>query len=131
MIIEAGETGGVHEVLVIAAALSIQDPRERPIEHRAAADELHARFADPASDFTAFLNLWDHLTDLRRQLSSNQFRRRCKAEYIHHLRVREWQDVYSQLLNVARGMGMRVNRQRSDPDSVHQALLAGLLSHIG
>ena len=131
MVLAAADHDCVHDVLVITAAMSIQDPRERPVDHRQHADELHRRFVDPSSDFIAYLNLWDHLRDERKRLSSNQFRRRCKAEYLHYLRVREWQDVYSQLLHVAREMHLRVHRERADPDSVHRALLTGLLSQIG
>jgi ATP-dependent helicase HrpA len=131
MILEAGELGCAREVLVIAAGLSIQDPRERPLERRAEADQLHARFRDPGSDFAAYLNLWDHLQDLQATLGSNQFRRRCKAELLNHLRVREWQDVHGQLRLVARQLGIRANREPADGDLVHRALLAGLLSHVG
>ncbi|HEY2332448.1 MAG TPA: ATP-dependent RNA helicase HrpA [Acidimicrobiales bacterium] len=131
MILEAGELDCAREVLVLAAALSIQDPRERPLDRRAEADQLHARFRDPSSDFAAFLNLWDHLQDLQSTLGSNQFRRRCKAELLNHLRVREWQDVHGQLRLVARQLGIRANRQPADRDLVHRALLAGLLSHVG
>ncbi|MGD9798367.1 MAG: ATP-dependent RNA helicase HrpA, partial [Acidimicrobiia bacterium] len=131
MVLEAGELGCAREVLVVAAALSIQDPRERPLERRQEADQLHARFKDPASDFTAYLNLWDHLQDLQQSLGTSQFRRRCKAELLNHLRVREWQDVHGQLRLVARQLGIRANRQPADRDLVHRALLAGLLSHVG
>jgi ATP-dependent helicase HrpA len=132
MVLEAEQHGCVHEVMVIAAALSIQDPRERPAEKRQAADELHARFRDDSSDFIGILNLWDHLNDQRKHLSSNQFRRRCKAEYLNWLRVREWQDVYSQLLHATRERRIHVNRgERAPADAIHRSLLAGLLSHIG
>ncbi len=131
MVLEADRLGCVREVLVVTAALSIQDPRERPAGDRVAAEAHHARFADPDSDFVALLNLWEYLQDRQRELSSNQFRRLCHAEHLHHLRVREWQDIYRQLREVARGMGLRINRQAADRDALHQALLAGLLSHVG
>jgi ATP-dependent helicase HrpA len=131
MVLEAERHGCVHDVMVIAAALSIQDPRERPSEKRQAADELHARFRDDASDFVGILNLWDHLRGEQKRLSSNQFRKRCKAEYLNWLRVREWQDVYSQLLHATREQRVHVNRDRAAPDAIHRALLAGLLSHVG
>ena len=115
MVVEADRLGCAEEVIVIAAALSIQDPRERPSDQTAQADQLHARFADPDSDFVAFLNLWRYLKELQRQLSSNQFRKRCLAEHLHHLRVREWQDLVAQLREAAKGVGVRFNRTPAEP----------------
>jgi ATP-dependent helicase HrpA len=134
MVIEADRNGCTSEVMVVAAALSIQDPRERPAERQQAADEKHGRFADKDSDFLSYLNLWRYLRKQQRELSSNQFRRMCKAEFLNYLRVREWQDIYSQLKQVARTLGLSlVEDDEAAPDSqrVHTALLAGLLSHIG
>jgi ATP-dependent helicase HrpA len=132
MILEAAERDCLHEVMIIAAALSIQDPRERPTgPEQAAAAGHHARFEVDGSDLLAFVALWDHLAELRRDRSSNQFRKQCKAEYLHVLRIREWQDLYSQLRQVCSRMGMRPNRRPADPDDVHRALLAGLLSQVG
>jgi ATP-dependent helicase HrpA len=111
MILAAGDNGCVREVLIITAALAIQDPRERPADARDAADAMHRRFAEPGSDFLAFLTLWDYLREQQRQLSSSAFRRLCKREYLHYLRVREWQDVYSQLQQAARDLGIVVGRQ--------------------
>ncbi|MHB1819565.1 MAG: ATP-dependent RNA helicase HrpA [Streptosporangiaceae bacterium] len=118
MIIEAERNGCVHEVLVIAAALAIQDPRERPADAREAADAQHARFAEPGSDFLALLNLWEYLRARQRELSGSGFRRMCRREYLHYLRVREWQDVYGQLRQAARELGMTVGagRRASDRD---------------
>ena len=116
MVLEADRHGCVREVLVIAAALSIQDPRERPADQQEAADERHARFADPDSDFLTFLNLWRYLHEQQRELSSNQFRRLCRAEFLNYLRVREWQDLHSQLRAVARDLGIRLNRAEAEPD---------------
>ena len=93
MILEADRNGCVREVLIIAAALSIQDPRERPADAQQAADEKHRRFADPDSDFVAYLNLWDYLAEQQRELSSSAFRRLCRADFLNYLRVREWQDL--------------------------------------
>jgi len=106
MILEAGRNGCVREVLIIAAALSIQDPRERPAESREAADALHARFAEPGSDFLAYLTLWDYLRDQQRELSASAFRRMCRREFLHYLRVREWQDLCGQLTQAARELGI-------------------------
>ncbi|MCU1345309.1 MAG: ATP-dependent helicase HrpA, partial [Acidimicrobiia bacterium] len=131
MVLEAERSNCLREVLIIAAALSIEDPRERPSEHAPAADQFHARFADPSSDFLAYLNLWRYAREQQRELSSNQFRRRCRAEYLNHLRLREWQDVHSQLRHVVGELGMRLGEENTNPDDIHRALLSGLLSHIG
>ena len=113
MIIEAGRNGCAREVLIIAAALSIQDPRERPADSREAADARHARFAEPGSDFLSLLNLWDYLRDQQRELSGSAFRRMCRREYLHYLRVREWQDLYGQLRQAARELGIAVGPDRT------------------
>ena len=143
MILEAGRNGCAREVLIITAALSIIDPRERPADAREAADEMHARFAEPGSDFLAFLNLWDYLRERQSQLSASAFRRLCRREYLHYLRVREWQDVYGQLRQAAADLGIHTGRERRGAgespgqlpaglaDRVHMSVLAGLLSHIG
>jgi ATP-dependent helicase HrpA len=131
MVLEADRLSCADEVLVIAAALSIQDPRERPVEQRAQADQLHARFKDDSSDFLAYLNLWRHLHAQRRELSGNQFRKRLKSEYLHYLRIREWQDLAGQLRSAAREVGVTINREAAEPQQIHTALLSGLLSHIG
>ena len=110
MILEAGRNGCAREVLIITAALSIQDPRERPAEAREAADAMHARFAEPGSDFLAFLSLWDYLGDQQRELSGSAFRRMCRREYLHYLRVREWQDLHGQLRQAARELGIVADR---------------------
>jgi ATP-dependent helicase HrpA len=131
MVLEAEKNGCVREVLVIASALSIQDPRERPAEHQQAADEKHRRFADPTSDFLAYLNLWNYLRERQKELSGSAFRRMCKNEFLHFLRVREWQDLHGQLKQVAKGLGITLNTADAPPDRIHVSLLAGLLSHIG
>jgi ATP-dependent helicase HrpA len=131
MLLEAGRLGCAREVLVIVAALSIQDPRERPADKQEAADERHRRFADKGSDFLTWLNLWRWLHERQAELSSNQFRKLCRAEFLNYLRVREWQDLHGQLRAVARDLGIKLNRDEPHPDAVHTALLAGLLSHIG
>ncbi len=133
MILDAGERGCLHEVMVVAAALSIQDPRERPSSgpEQAEAAALHARFDVPGSDLLAYVEVWDHIAELRRNRSGNQFRKQCRAEFLHVLRIREWQDLYAQLRSVCSRLGLRPNRQAADPDDVHRALLTGLLSHVG
>lgn len=104
MVVEAGRRGVAREVLVVAAALSIQDPRERPAESRETADALHRRFADPSSDLLTYLNLWTYLREQQRELSGSAFRRLCKSEHLHFLRVREWQDVVTQLRQMAKDL---------------------------
>ncbi|MDN3477297.1 ATP-dependent RNA helicase HrpA [Curtobacterium sp. APC 4022] len=132
MVLEASRQGVGREVIAIVSALSIQDPRERPLEKRAQADQLHSRFADPTSDFLTLLGLWNYLEEKQDELSSSAFRRMCKTEFLNHLRIREWQDLYRQLSRAAKQVGIHVGTERKDdPDSVHRALLAGLLSQIG
>ncbi|MFI7488900.1 ATP-dependent RNA helicase HrpA [Micromonospora echinaurantiaca] len=155
MVVEGERNGCATEVVVIAAALSIQDPRERPADKQAQADQAHARFTDRESDFVTLLNLWRHLREQQRALSSSAFRRMCKAEFLNYLRVREWQDIVSQLRQVlrtpegdGRGRGRRGAPEAAadggrrsaagadlpeeiDTPKVHQSLLAGLLSHVG
>ncbi|MHA7134386.1 ATP-dependent RNA helicase HrpA [Oerskovia turbata] len=163
MIWEGSRRGVAREVAIIAAVMSIQDPRERPAEQRAQADQLHARFADPRSDFLTYLNLWEYVREQQHELSSSAFRRLCKAEFINFLRVREWQDVVAQLREMSKPLGIDMSytpRRRGDAgdakgapssgttiaeatdqpverrltwddDTIHQSLLAGLLSQIG
>ncbi|KFG72223.1 ATP-dependent RNA helicase HrpA [Streptomyces mutabilis] len=131
MVLEADKNGCVREVMVIAAALSIQDPRERPAEKQAQADQQHARFKDETSDFLAFLNLWRYVREQQKERGSSSFRRMCKQEYLNFLRIREWQDIYTQLRTVAKQMGIHLNDQDAPEDRVHVSLLAGLLSHVG
>ncbi|MFF5076959.1 ATP-dependent RNA helicase HrpA [Actinoplanes sp. NPDC000266] len=134
MVMEADKQECVAEVMVIAAALSIQDPRERPADKQQQADEKHARFTDKESDFFSYLNLWRYLREKQQELSGNQFRRLCRTEFLNYLRVREWQDIYAQLRQVARTLGLTLSEDREDVaegQHVHTALLSGLLSHIG
>jgi ATP-dependent helicase HrpA len=132
MIVEADKHGCVREVMVIAAALSIQDPRERPTDAEAQAQQAHARFRDPNSDFLGYLNLWNYLKKQQKELSGNQFRRMCRSEYLNYLRVREWQDIFAQLRQVASQIGVTLNSgEPADPQTVHVSLMSGLLSHIG
>jgi ATP-dependent helicase HrpA len=131
MILEADRNGCVREVLIIASALSIQDPRERPADARQAADARHRRFADPESDFVAYLNLWDYLAERQRELSSSAFRRMCRADFLNYLRVREWQDLQGQLQRLAGDLGVAVSSSSAERTGLHVSLLAGLLSQIG
>jgi ATP-dependent helicase HrpA len=106
MIVEAGRLGVVREMTILAAALSIQDVRERPLEYRDEADRAHARFADPTSDFLTYLNLWDYLREARREQSSSAFRRTVRAEFLNYLRIREWQDLVTQLRRIVKPLGL-------------------------
>jgi ATP-dependent helicase HrpA len=131
MIIESGNQGCAREILIIAAALSIQDPRERPTDNQQAADTAHRRFAQPESDFLAFVALWDYLGERQRELSGSAFRRLCRAEFLNYLRVREWQDLHGQLASLTRDLGINTKTSSSERVRVHSALLAGLLSQVG
>ena len=134
MILQADTEGCLGEVLVLAAALSIPDPRERPADAEEAARAKHARFADETSDFMSFLNLWEYLRGQRKALSGSAFRRMCRQEYLHYLRVREWQDLVGQLRGIAAGIGLRPGKESAgsaDPNRIHAAVAAGLLSHVG
>jgi ATP-dependent helicase HrpA len=121
MILESGRNGCAREVMIIASALSIQDPRERPADARDAADAMHKRFAEPGSDFLALVTMWDYLRDQQRNLSASAFRRMCRREYLHFLRVREWQDVYAQLQQAARDLGIVIGRDRRGHREPEQA----------
>jgi ATP-dependent helicase HrpA len=131
MLIESKVHSTTREVMAIVAALSIQDPRERPLEKRTQADQQHARFTDPTSDFLSYLNLWNYLEDKQKELSGNAFRRLCKSEYLNFLRVREWQDVYRQLSRLSKQLGLHIGEPHVNPDGIHRSLLAGMLSQLG
>lgn len=136
MIIEGGRRGCAKEMMVLAAALTIQDPRERPADVRAEADAMHARFVDDTSDFSSFLLLWDYINEQQAALSSSQLRKMCRREYINYLRIREWQDLFAQLremgrtANIHASGGRDINASAHEID-IHKSLLSGLLSHVG
>ncbi|GIC04055.1 ATP-dependent helicase HrpA [Vibrio cholerae] len=131
MVLEASKFGCLKEVMIIASALSIQDPRERPSDKQQASDEKHRRFNHEDSDFLTLVNLWHYIGQQQKALTSNQFRRQCKLDYLNYLRVREWQDVYTQLHLSTREMGFKLNDEPGSYHAVHSAILVGLLSHIG
>ncbi|WP_163931577.1 ATP-dependent RNA helicase HrpA [Paraferrimonas sp. SM1919] len=130
MVLQSQAHGVVKEVMIIAAGLSIQDPRERPADKQAQADQAHARFKDKSSDFLSFVNLWNYIEELR-EVSSNHVRKTCKSEYLAFLRIREWQDLYNQLKGAAEEVGIEVTSNSEDADSIHKSIAAGMLSHIG
>ncbi len=131
MVLEASKLGCLKEVMIIASALSIQDPRERPSDKQQSADDKHRRFNHEDSDFLPLVNLWHYIGQQQKALTSNQFRRQCKLDYLNYLRVREWQDVYTQLHQSTREMGFKLNDEPGSYHAVHSAILVGLLSHIG
>ncbi|HFG1860756.1 TPA: ATP-dependent RNA helicase HrpA [Vibrio cholerae] len=131
MVLEASKLGCLKEVMIIASALSIQDPRERPSDKQQSADDKHRRFNHEDSDFLTLVNLWHYIGQQQKALTSNQFRRQCKLDYLNYLRVREWQDVYTQLHQSTREMGFKLNDEPGSYHAVHSAILVGLLSHIG
>ena len=154
MVISAIDLGCLEQVLIIVSALSIQDPRERPHEKQQAADEKHNRFKDKNSDFVSLLNLWLYVSEQQKTLTQNQFRKLCQKEYLSYVRLREWQDIFSQLkltlkeqkINLTRvdyqfsidapkveqeKQNTKTQALPSSLISVHQALLSGLLSHLG
>ncbi|MER2492944.1 ATP-dependent RNA helicase HrpA [Catenovulum sediminis] len=131
MVATANELNCLRDVIIIVAGLSIQDPRERPNDKQQAADESHKRFEDKSSDFLSYLHLWDYLEEQQKNESQNQFRKRCKKEFLNYLRVREWQDIVYQLTESTKELGWKTTDQQADYQQIHQALLSGLLSHIG
>ena len=150
MVLHAATTNCLHELIVIVAALSIQDPRERPADHQQKSDESHKRFKDKDSDFVAYLNLWDYLIKQQQNLSRSQFRKSCKTEFLNYMRIREWQDLVYQIEQSVSELGYKVKAKivednaqdhdaelediptiKRDYQGIHQALLSGLLSHIG
>jgi ATP-dependent helicase HrpA len=131
MLLAAGDSGCLRELLIIASVLSIQDPRERPMDKQQAADEIHATFADAESDFVGMLNLWTFLLRERRQLSRRQFQKLCQRHFLSWNRVQEWLDVHTQLKEQMLAMGYRENQQQPDAAVLHSALLTGLPDQIG
>ena len=132
MLIEANTNGCLDDVMVIVAAMTIQDVRERPLDFQAQADQAHARFKDKTSDFLSMLKLWDYIKQTRNEQSGNKFRQRMKQEFLHYMRIREWFDLVRQLKDVAKQLGWTYQEgteRRSD--DIHMSLLSGLLSNIG
>ena len=131
MVVEAARLNCVSEVLIIAAGLSIQDPRERPQDKRQAADEMHSDYRSKESDFVGFLLLWQDFKQQQKDLSANQLRTWCKKHFINYLRMREWQDIVSQLKKSVAELGFGISHTEADYQAIHQALASGLLSHLG
>ncbi len=133
MVLAAHKLGSLEQVLVIASALTVQDPRERPTDKQQQSDQQHARFRHPKSDFMAWLNLWRYYEEQRQSLSQNQLRKLCQREFLSFMRMREWREVHAQLSIACRQQKMRPRPQLPDEERyepVHRALLSGLLSNI-
>ena len=131
MLVESGKTGSLRELLIIVAALAVQDPRERPTEKRQAADEKHKQWEHEHSDFLTLVNLWDGYEAQRQDLSASQLRKWCQKNYLSWLRLREWRDIHHQLRLAIRDLDLEMNREPADYASVHKAILPGLLGNIG
>ncbi|MDO5454556.1 MAG: ATP-dependent RNA helicase HrpA [Corynebacterium sp.] len=134
MLVAGNRLGVLDDVTALVAAMTIQDVRERPLEKQAQADQAHARFKDPTSDFLSTLKLWDYINDSRDDLSGNAFRKRMKGEYLHYMRIREWYDLVRQLRGVSRQLGWSSKDKvvgKRDVTGIHKSLLTGLLSNIG
>ena len=131
MVVAAREEDCLEEVLVIASALSVQDPRDRPHDKRDAADEAHAKFADPTSDFLTLLNIWNFYREQSEKLSRSRLGKACIQSYLSLVRLREWQDVHRQLRDLVRELGYKPNAAKATPEKVHRALLTGLLGNVG
>ncbi|WP_320152640.1 ATP-dependent RNA helicase HrpA [uncultured Tolumonas sp.] len=131
MVLAAPQFGCLEEILIITSALSIQDPRERPMDKQQASDEKHRRFEDKDSDFQAFLNLWNYVQEQQQALSQNQFRKQCQKEFLSYLRLREWQDIHYQVRQATRELSLTINQDAAPEQAIHSAILTGLLSHIG
>ncbi|PJA31592.1 MAG: ATP-dependent RNA helicase HrpA, partial [Zetaproteobacteria bacterium CG_4_9_14_3_um_filter_53_7] len=129
--LQADHESALHEMLIIASALSLQDPRGRPMDKQQQADETHRGFADPSSDFMTWLKLWNWYHEQARHLSRAKLRKLCHDRFLSFIRLREWHDLHSQLLAIVRELKMTPNSAAAAPDAVHRALLAGLLSHVG
>ncbi|MGV3626445.1 MAG: ATP-dependent RNA helicase HrpA [Betaproteobacteria bacterium] len=132
MIIAAKQENCLNEVLIIASALSVQDPRERPFDKAEAADRAHAQFVDDKSDFMAFLKLWQFFSEaIQHKKSNSKLAQELAAQFLSQRRLREWRDIHSQLASLVAEIGMQVNETAATPEQIHRALLAGLLGNIG
>ncbi|MDN3653107.1 ATP-dependent RNA helicase HrpA [Thalassotalea ponticola] len=135
MMLSGIENGCAKQVAIIVAGLSIQDPRERPMDKQQAADQQHTRFKDKTSDFVSLLNLYQYVEQQQKQLSNNQFRTLCKREFLSYVRIREWQDIIAQLKQTCKEQNWLFSsldmELANSSERIHQALLSGLLSHIG
>lgn len=130
MVFQADEENCLGDVLIIAAALEIRDPRDRPPERREAADNAHQQFHDERSDFMSLLLIWDFYHQQKKNLSQSKLRKACQQNFLSYNRLREWQDIYRQLRRLAEESGMKVRKRSGDYDAIHRSLLSGLLSGV-
>ncbi|MCY1392970.1 RNA helicase HrpA [compost metagenome] len=131
MLLEANKQGSLQEVLIVASALSVQDPRERPLERQQAADQAHAQWKDSDSDFAALVNLWRGFEEQRLALTASPLRNWCRKNFLNYLRLREWRDAHRQLSLICRDLQLNINKELADYPKLHKAVLSGLLSQIG
>ncbi|MGV0033455.1 MAG: ATP-dependent RNA helicase HrpA [Candidatus Azotimanducaceae bacterium WSBS_2022_MAG_OTU7] len=130
MLVAANQMGSLAEMLIITSALTIQDPRERPFDHQQAADEVHKQNWDECSDFLAFVSLWRNFEEKRQALGQGQLRKYCKQNFLSYMRMREWREMHRQLLLICKEQGFKEKREEAPYNSVHRALLTGLLGHV-
>lgn len=130
MLLEASTLSCLSEVLVIVSAMSIQDPRERPMDHQQAADEKHRLFKHPQSDFLGFIKLWQSFDEVRQQMTQNQLRKYCQQHFLSYLHMREWREIHRQLHLQCRELGLKANTLPAVEDDIHRALLSGLISQV-
>ncbi|GGU80432.1 ATP-dependent RNA helicase [Pseudomonas laurentiana] len=131
MLLEGAKQGSLQEVLIVASALSVQDPRERPPERQQAADQAHAQWKDVDSDFAALVNLWRGFEEQRQALTASPLRNWCRKNFLNYLRLREWRDAHRQLGLICRDLQLSINKEPADYPKLHKAVLSGLLSQIG
>jgi ATP-dependent helicase HrpA len=131
MLLEASRTGSLEEMLIIASGLTVQDPRERPLERQQAADQAHLQWREESSDFASFINLWRGFEDQRQALTQGQLRSWCRRNFLNFLRLREWRETHRQLVLTCRDLKFERNNQPASDEAVHKALLSGLLSQLG
>ena len=132
MILAALDNACLTEVLIVASALSVQDPRDRPMEHQQAADEAHKKFADEKSEFLSYLKIWRWFESaIEHKKTNRQLQDNCRTNFLSQMRLREWRDVHSQLLTIVKEQGWRLNEAPATYDNLHMALLTGLLGNIG
>ncbi len=130
MLLEASTRACLQEVLIIVSAMSIQDPRERPLDKQQAADEKHRFFKHPQSDFLSFLQLWQNFEDERQSLTQNQLRKFCQKHFLSYTRMREWREIHRQLYLQCRALGLKVNNKPADEQNIHQSILRGLIVQV-
>jgi ATP-dependent helicase HrpA len=127
---ESARRGCLEEVMIIVSAMSIQDPRERPMDKRQAADEMHARFLHPESDFLSWIKLWEFFNEQRQEVGRNKLGSFCRKNFLSWLRMGEWRDVHRQLRLVSQELGLTINSEKADYEQIHQSLLSGFVSHV-